>query len=91
MPKSKYKSACASLRKGHLNKLLDKITDSNPMEAKQDDESRLVTVCSACFRASCWHGEFYCSEYRIAGTVEKTVRELKKLNLEHSCYWDPNR
>lgn len=43
----------------------------------------LVTVCSKCLRASCWHGEFMCSESRRAGTVERTVDELDAMNLEH--------
>ncbi len=59
--------------------------------SEQDDDTRLVTVCSACLCASCWQGEFYCDDYRIAGTVEKTVEELKQLNLENACYWDDDR
>jgi hypothetical protein len=46
-----------------------------------------VTVCSACLRATCWQGLFYCDEYRTAGTVEKAPELLKELNLEHSDYW----
>lgn len=46
-----------------------------------------ITVCSACLQATCWQGLFYCDEYRTAGTVEKTLEELKALNLEHSDYW----
>jgi len=49
--------------------------------------SETVTVCSACLRASCWHGAFYCEEYQTAGTVEKTREELLKLNLESPHYW----
>ncbi len=52
------------------------------------DDMKLVTVCSSCFRASCWQGEFYCDEYRKAGTVEKTIAELKVLHLEHPHYWN---
>ena len=48
---------------------------------------RTVTVCSACLQASCWQGAFYCDEYKTAGTVEKTIAELKKLALEHPSYW----
>ena len=44
---------------------------------------RMVTVCAACLCASCWHGEFYCSEAQTAGAVEKPVRELRRLKLEH--------
>ena len=50
-------------------------------------DTDLVTVCSACLRASCWWGEFYCDEYKTAGTVDKTVRELRALGYEHENYW----
>lgn len=50
-------------------------------------DNDLVTVCSACLQASCWWGEFYCDEYKTAGTVDKTVAELKALNLEHPDHW----
>jgi len=55
-------------------------------------EDRLVTVCSACWRASCWQGKFYCGEYESAGTCEKTVATLRRLGLEHSSYFakEPN-
>ncbi|MCG8417611.1 MAG: hypothetical protein MJE77_06660 [Proteobacteria bacterium] len=46
-----------------------------------------ITVCSACLRASCWHGEFYCDEYKEAGTVEKSIEDLRALDLEHESYW----
>lgn len=46
-----------------------------------------VTVCSACLRASCWQGIFYCDDYQIAGTVDKTVSELAELDREHPSYW----
>ena len=52
------------------------------------DDARRVTVCGACLQASCWQGLFYCGEYRTAGTVEKTVAELRALNLEHADYWE---
>jgi len=44
---------------------------------------RLITVCDACLRACCWHGELFCEDYQTAGTTKKTARELRKLNLEH--------
>lgn len=52
----------------------------------------MITVCSACLQATCWQGLFYCDDYKSAGTVEKSVAELKTLNLEHPSYWenDPN-
>ena len=54
-------------------------------DMQRDDE--LVTVCSACLTASCWNYEFCCEEYRTAGTVEKTVRELIELDREHPDHW----
>lgn len=44
---------------------------------------RLITVCSACLTASCWHYEFICDEYRMAGIVKKGEYELNRLHLEH--------
>lgn len=46
-----------------------------------------VMVCSKCLTAACWYGEFMCNEAVSAGTVVKTVGELKALNREHSDYW----
>lgn len=46
-----------------------------------------ITVCSACLRASCWQGAFYCEQYKTAGTVEKTREQLERLNLESPHYW----
>ena len=48
---------------------------------------RKVTVCSACLRAVCWHGEMMCDDAGAAGTVEKTVRELNALKREHQSYY----
>jgi hypothetical protein len=28
-----------------------------------------------------------CDEARTAGTIVKTIAELRKLNLEHESYW----
>jgi len=52
------------------------------------DENKIVTVCANCLTASCWQGEFYCDEYRNTGTTEKTVKELRELNLEHESFWN---
>lgn len=52
---------------------------------------RLVTVCASCLRAACWQGEFYCDDYRTAGTVDKTVAELRALALEHPDFWREGR
>ena len=54
---------------------------------REDSAGRLVTVCDACLRAACWHGIFMCDEARDAGTVEKTVAELRALKREHSSYY----
>jgi len=51
--------------------------------------SRLVTVCDACLRASCWHGTFPCDSFLEAGTVVLAATELDLLNFEDkSCYSD---
>ena len=55
------------------------------LDAAEDD--RLVTVCAACLKASCWNYEFVCEDYRTANVVEKTVAELRALGLEHPDYW----
>lgn len=57
----------------------------------QDSPSKdeKVTVCASCLRASCWQGEFYCDDYKSAGTVEKTMDELLALDLEHWSYLIP--
>lgn len=61
------------------------------MTTQKGDDTRLVTVCSACFRASCWQGEFYCEEYRSAGTVDKTIAELRAgQHGESEHYWTRN-
>jgi hypothetical protein len=48
-----------------------------------NEPERLITVCSECLQASCWHGEFMCERARNAGTVKKGERELERLALEH--------
>lgn len=54
--------------------------------------AKTITVCDNCLRACCWQGEFMCDmAYGGAGTVEKTVKELRSLNAgEHESYWDIN-
>jgi len=65
-----------------------------PMEAPQpmsDDD--LITVCDHCFCACCWQGEFFCDEYKTAGTTKMTRGELKARRgrgegaAEHEHYW----
>jgi hypothetical protein len=56
-------------------------------EDRMSLDDKKITVCNKCLRASCWHGFFHCEDYKTAGTIEKTIGELKKLNLEDSHYW----
>ena len=55
---------------------------------EQLPKDETVTVCASCLRASCWHGELYCDDYKSAGTVQKTVGELLELDREHWSYWN---
>lgn len=52
-----------------------------------DSEDWTVTVCSECLCASCWHGEFYCSDYRTSRPVERKASELAALRLEHPSHY----
>ncbi len=61
------------------------MTDSQTENQSNDD---LVTVCASCLCASCWQGMFMCSEAATADVVDKTVAELRELNLESSDYWE---
>lgn len=52
----------------------------------RDDD--VVTVCDKCLRACCWQGEFMCDDARTAGTVERTVAQLREGQYgEHEDYW----
>jgi len=53
-------------------------------EAKATDY--LVTVCSACKRASCWQAIFFCDDFFEAGTVQMYKSELLLLGLENESY-----
>lgn len=46
----------------------------------------MVTVCNSCLTAACWQGQFYCDNYRRAGTTEKSVGELLRLGKESAYY-----
>jgi hypothetical protein len=48
---------------------------------------RMIVVCAACLRASCWQGVFYCDDYQHVGIVRYSMRELVALNLEDPSYW----
>ena len=51
-------------------------------------DSRLIWVCDACLRASCWNGEFYCDDFKVAGLRQMSMRQLRKLKLEHPDNWN---
>lgn len=57
------------------------------MTTRKLRRTRLITVCDHCFKASCWHGIFLCDDSYGARTVEKTARQLRKLNVEHPDYY----
>jgi len=57
---------------------------NNNFELKDTD---LITVCEECLTASCWHGEFMCDNAVNANIIQKTVKELMGLNLEHEDNW----
>lgn len=51
-------------------------------------DSWQVAVCSSCKTACCWHGVFYCDDYKSAGVTVMTIGELRKLGpLESEDYW----
>lgn len=50
-----------------------------------------IMVCDACLRASCWHGEFYCGAAKGAGTVLRSVADLRSLGREHESNWAPEK
>jgi len=52
------------------------------------DDTTEIIVCDKCLQASCWHGDFMCDDAQNAGTVKKTIAELKKLNREHPDHWE---
>ncbi len=46
-----------------------------------------ITVCANCLCATCWQGEFYCDNFRGAGTKQISISTARKLNRENPCYW----
>lgn len=50
------------------------------------DEDK-IPVCSSCLKASCWQYQFVCDNYRSAGVVYKTRKELAALDREHPSWW----
>ncbi len=49
--------------------------------ARADDY--IVTVCSACLRASCWLGQWPCEDFKTASTVDMPASQLRALGREH--------
>ena len=60
------------------------LVEKNPIN---NFENKLIEVCDQCLQASCWHGNFMCSDSRNAGTIKKTVSELRLLKKEHEDNW----
>ena len=58
------------------------------MTASPDE---LITVCASCLCASCWHGEFYCEDYKTANLVKKTRAELVSADREHPDHFSPDK
>lgn len=71
----------------HLKKGATRRTSKSPRIRRHLRDSDKITVCASCLRACCWQGSFFCDNYREADIIDKTVKELKKLKLEHSDYW----
>ncbi len=65
-----------------------RLTEQCNLHQSPDRDDVNITVCSSCLRASCWIGQLMCEKARDAGTKEMTVRELRRLNLEHPSYWE---
>jgi hypothetical protein len=63
------------------------------MNRQQRDamDARMITVCSACLRASCWQGKLYCDRAKEAGTARMPARTLRKLLLEAPVYWESDQ
>lgn len=51
----------------------------------------LVTVCSVCRRASCWHYVFPCAKARTVGTVDVLASALTKEDREHASWFSRER
>lgn len=44
-------------------------------------------VCAACFRVSCWYGEFYCADARNADVTRFRASQLSEMSMEHPEYY----
>lgn len=61
-----------------------RIAGSVELARYEPSGSLLVTICSVCRRASCWHGVDLCDEAKGAATVDLPRSELAALKLEHA-------
>ena len=50
--------------------------------------NKKVKVCGYCLTACCYQGIFLCNGRRNAKIAERTIDELKILDLESSFYWE---
>lgn len=53
--------------------------------------NKLIEVCDKCLTASCWYGEFMCTEAKSAGTTMKTIGELTQMSREHPENWSDEK
>lgn len=52
-----------------------------------NEYNRLIQVCSECGNASCWHGEFMCSNSRHADLELRTVKQLDDQHTEDKHHY----
>lgn len=45
-------------------------------------------VCDRCLTASCWAGQFFCQENKLAGITVISRKQFAQLRLEHADYFD---
>jgi hypothetical protein len=50
-------------------------------------KEKLITVCSACLRASCWQGVHYCEKAGDSATIQLARSKLIALRREHPSFW----
>jgi len=50
-------------------------------------KAKLITVCSACLRASSWQGVHYCDKASNSATLELPRSQLIALRREHPSFW----
>lgn len=46
-----------------------------------------IVVCANCLTAACWNGTDMCLHAYDSGTIDKTVVELRELDLELPIVW----